>query len=238
MRLLVVLAFFSFILSHYMLTLVPQQKVDLEHVFGVADLDDLTLLRLLDASTNASLARHLSVPWFLSILSTIQTAPAPDRETKIAASKLTARLQQWQILEDALSNTQADFHAAATLMKEIGSSEQSFGIWLECMITHSDIMMKLAENPVLPIAHSRPPALLGSSLSAASHNEFVAFVRAYIGVASVLAVYAWADSLPNDRCRERTLSILRLWQGVDGYREVRHVIFNQDSSSDYAAHRS
>jgi hypothetical protein len=155
------------------------------------------------------------------MLDTIKTAPAADCETKAAARKLAARIQQWQILEDALSNTQADFHAAADFMKDIGTSEQSFGIWLECMTTHQDLVTKLAENPVLPIAHSRPPALLGNGSSAVSHDEFIAFVRAYIGVASVLAVYAWADSLPNDRCRERTLGVLRLWQGVDGYREVR-----------------
>jgi hypothetical protein len=181
---------------------------------------ELTLLRLLDASTNPSVSRGLNVPWFLGILSTIEITPATDRESKLAARKLAMRLQQWQILEDALSNTQADFHAAAGLMKDIGTSEQSFGIWLECMTTHPDLLTKLAENPVLPIAHSRPPVLLGSRLSAVSHDEFVSFVRAYIGVASVLAVYAWADSLPNDRCRERTLGVLRLWQGVDGYREV------------------
>lgn len=206
-----------------MLTLVCQHKIDLEHVFEAANLDKPTLLRLLDASTNASVARHLNVPWFLSMLTTIQTALAADRGAKMTALKLKTRLHQWQICEDALSNTQADFHAAAGLMKDISTSEQSFGIWLECMITHPDIVTKLAENPVLPIAHSRPPVLLGPGLSAVSHDEFVAFVRAYIGVASVLAVYAWADSLPNDRCRERTLGILRLWQGVDGYREVCYV---------------
>lgn len=164
-------------------------------------------------------------------MSTIEAAPAADRRTKTAACKLAARLRQWQILEDALSNTQADFHAAAGLMKDISTSEQSFGIWLECMITHPDLLTKLAENPVLPIANSRPPVLLGSHSSAVSHDEFVAFVRAYIGVASVLAVYAWADSLPNDRCRERTLGVLRLWQGVDGYREVRLIMFDIDNPS-------
>lgn len=158
------------------------------------------------------------------MLNIIKTAPAADRKTKAAAHKLATRIQQWQILEDALSNTQADFHAAAEFMKDIGTSEQAFGIWLECMTTHPDLVTKLAENPVLPIAHSGPPALLGEGSSAVSHDEFIAFVRAYIGVASVLAVYAWADSLPNDRCRERTLGVLRLWQGVDGYREVCRTI--------------
>lgn len=187
-------------------------------------MDDLTLLRLLEASTNPIIARHLDTPWFLSLLAAVEAAPASDRATKKAASKLTARIQQWHVLEDALSNTQADFRAAACLMKDIGTSEQSFGIWLECMMMHQDILTKLAENPILPNAHSRPVALLEPGLSDISHGQFVAFVRAFIGVASVLAVYAWADSLPNDRCRERTLGVIRLWQGVDGYREVRRVL--------------
>ena len=53
-----------------------------------------------------------------------------------------------------------------------------------------------------------------------SHDEFISFLRAFIGIGSVLAVYAWSDSLPNDRCRERVLGVVRLWQGVRGYREV------------------
>jgi hypothetical protein len=198
-----------------------QQKVDLEQVFDAANMDDQTLIFLLDASTNVLIARHLSASWFLSILNKIEAAPAADRGAKSTARRIATRLQQWQILEDALSNTQADFHAAAGLMKDISTSEQAFGIWLECMTTHPDIMTKLAENPVLPIARSLPPVLLQSSFPTVSHDGFVAFVRAYIGVASVLAVYAWADSVPNECCRERTLGILRLWQSVDGYREVR-----------------
>lgn len=195
-------------------------------------MDDLTLLRLSDASANACIARHFNTPWFLDMLKTILESPSSERDTKRAASKLLSRVQQWQILEDALSNTQADFRAAAAAMKDFGTNEQSFGIWLESMITHQDIVTKLAENPVLPISQSRPPLLLGSSTAAVSHDEFIAFVRAYTGVASVLAVYSWSDSLPNDRCRERTLSVLRLWQGLNGYREVCHSRYLYYSSAD------
>lgn len=129
------------------------------------------------------------------------------------------------MLEDAFSNTQNDFGAAADMLRDVGTEEQSFGIWLESMVAHSDVVSSLAENPVLSVPlprllSHRPPS------SSPSQDDFVAFVRAYTGVACVLAVYAWSDSLPDERCRARTLGILRLWQGTDGYREVHfHFIF-------------
>lgn len=172
----------------------------------------------------------------MEALTSIQVPSAlpHDKQTKKVARKLEIRLKQWENLEDALSNTQADFHAAAALMRNIAGidgSELAFGIWLEVITTHVDLVTKLCENPVLPKSRDRDRLgattrmLLaadgkGSTEGEVSHDEFIAFVRAYIGVASVLAVYAWSDSLPNDRCRERTLAVLRLWQGVDGYREV------------------
>lgn len=121
------------------------------------------------------------------------------------------------------------------MLRDIGSGEQSLGIWLASMTGHDDLVTKLAENPLYPNSGGAYPKLfvrkglnnsiggmgLGGSLS---HDEFIAFVRAFIGVASVLAVWAWSDSLGNDVCRERTLGVLRLWQGTD-YREVGQTSF-------------
>ncbi|KAF4601365.1 hypothetical protein EYR38_006018 [Pleurotus pulmonarius] len=53
-----------------------------------------------------------------------------------------------------------------------------------------------------------------------SHAEFIALTRAYIGVGCVVGVFAWADSCPESVCRERALGIIRLWQNVEGYREI------------------
>jgi hypothetical protein len=189
-------------------------------IFEVSNLDESTILRLLDAATNPDIARHLNNNWFLELLRSVQSTPGASHEMQLATRRLATRIQEWQILEDALSNTQADFNQAAAMMKDIGTEEQSFGIWLESMTTNSELVLKLAENPVLPISQSHPPLLFGQSMASVSHDEFISFVRAYIGVSSVLAVYAWADSLPNHQCRERSLGILRLWQTVDGYREA------------------
>jgi hypothetical protein len=199
--------------------------LDLSLIFDATTLDDVTLYRLLDAAANTDVARHLNVEWFLGLLHSIQYALGSDRETQLAASRLTARVQGWHVLEDALSNTQADFNQAVSMMKDIGDEEQSFGIWLEAMISNPDLIAKLAENPVLPMSQTHPSLLLGSPLITVSHDEFISFVRAFIGVCSVIAVYAWADSLPNKACRERSFAILRLWQTVSGYQEARYHTF-------------
>jgi hypothetical protein len=188
-------------------------------------MDESTVLRLLDAAANPDISRYLNQDWFQELLRSIQCIPSTGQELLLATRRLATRLREWQILEDALSNTQGDFNQAAAMMKDVSTEEQSFGIWLASMITNPEVVLKLAENPALPISQSHPPMLLGQTMASVSHDEFIAFVRAYIGVSSVLAVYAWADTLGYHECRERTLGILRLWQTVNGYREASQSLF-------------
>lgn len=193
-------------------------------MFEAPDLeeDETTLGRLLLACTNADVAKAFNTPEFVAMLSDISKNTDLERDTRDAAKELLGRIQGWSVLEDALSNTRGDFIAAAATLADMGSDEPSFGIWLESMITHDDIRSSLADNPVLPVTLPHPLLLLkpSRSIPSISQDEFIAFLRAYIGVACVLAVYAWSDALPHARCRERILGILRFWQGVDGYREV------------------
>lgn len=119
---------------------------------------------------------------FLNMVDNLQQTSGLDRAIKESARKLAVRIQQGHVVEDALSNTQGDFRAAVALMKDIGTSEQSFGIWLQCMTTHPELLAKLAENPVLPNTQPRLAALLEPEESNISHDQFVAFLRAFIGV--------------------------------------------------------
>ena len=182
--------------------------------------DDTTALRLLYAASNAEIAKRLDEEWFRELITTIATDPNNKRELRTTAKQLSARIRGWAILEDAFSNTQGDFVTAASMMKEASTENESFGIWLMSMVAHEGLVAKLAENPVLsvPIPH-----LLShrASASAPSQDDFVAFVRAYIGVACVMVAYAWADCVPDKSSRLRIFNIIRLWQSVNGYREVR-----------------
>ncbi|KAF9226846.1 hypothetical protein BS17DRAFT_776224 [Gyrodon lividus] len=195
------------------------QAIDLENVFDASNLDDEdTISRLLDASTNPDIARLLNSDWFEGILQSLKALPTTQREVKKDAQRLTARLRDWQKFESALSSPDGNFVDACRFLKDVGSEEKSFGIWLSCMTTHEDLLANVRDGP--PPGYGSLTSLLDPPSMAISYGDFIGFVKAYIGVASVLAVYAWSDSLPNDNCRERTLGVLRLWQEVPGYREI------------------
>ena len=118
------------------------------------------------------------------------------------------------------------------------AEEYSLGCWLECMGSHENLVAKLGGGESTLLSTPPPPAavlppLLFQSQTPISHQQFLIFVRAVIGIASVLAVWAWADCIDNElhqdrACRGRASSVLALWQGVDGYREVKssfHYLF-------------
>ncbi|KAH8094936.1 hypothetical protein BXZ70DRAFT_896180 [Cristinia sonorae] len=196
------------------------QVIDLPTIFDASTLDEETLSKLLNAAANADIARYLNNTFFLDILSSVASNNGTAKETRSAAQQLKSRIEGWPVLEDALSNTQGDFSSAAVALADMSSQEASFGVWLSSMITHQDLVTKLSENPITPVSSQYPPLLLRRIKPATTHDDFVAFIRAFIGVSSVLAVYAWADSLPEPQCRERVLGIIRLWQDIDGYREI------------------
>jgi hypothetical protein len=188
--------------------------------------DEDSLLELLDASANPDIARYLNTPSFLDVLRDIQESTSHDKGSQLAARRLLSRISGWGAFEDALSNTQADFTESISILKDIGTEEQSLGIWLLSMTEHDDLLTKISENPVFSSLSSYPKlfsmikSTSNGSNAVVTHDDFIAFVRAFIGVSSVLAVWAWADSLPHEMARERTLGVLHLWQGVEGYREV------------------
>lgn len=188
-------------------------------MFDARVLDDTNINHLLDAAANVDIARRFSDASFLELLIEARDGPRTDKETQYAINRLISRVHGWQLFEDAISNPRGNFHDSARLLKDIGTGEQSLGIWLESMTIHDDIPAKLAGIAVPP-SQICPPLLLGERPGPVTHDEFIAFVRAFVGVASVLAVWAWSDSLGHDMCREQSLAILHLWQNVSGYREV------------------
>jgi hypothetical protein len=189
-------------------------------------LDEATVLCLLDAAANFEIAQHFSGnEAFLSMFKGIQNSSRTEKPLLDAVKKLIARLRGWQLFEEALTNANGEFMESASFLKDICAEEYSLGCWLECMGSHESLVAKLGESSILPTSPVLPPLLFQSQTSI-SHQQFLVFVRAVIGIASVLAVWAWADCIDNElhqdrACRERASSVLALWQGVDGYREVK-----------------
>ena len=195
-------------------------------IFDQQVLDEPTVLCLLDAAASFEIAQHFSGnEAFLSIFKGIQNNSRTERPLLDAVNKLIDRLRGWQLFEEALTNPNGEFMESARFLKDICAEEYSLGCWLECMDSHESLVAKLGESTALPSPPVLPP-LLFQSQTPTSHQQFLVFVRAVIGIASVLAVWAWADCIDNEiqqdrACRERASSIMALWQGVDGYREVK-----------------
>jgi hypothetical protein len=200
--------------------LFSQNDIDLAGIFNSNRLDEDTLERLLEAVSNNDIAKAFNAAWFRGVLASISGGGSSGRKLRLLARQLLARLDGMSHVDDALLNTQGAFSAAALAIKDISSQQHSFGTWLTCMITHRDLLDKLNESPP-PTTPVHPIlSLFDAYKGSISHEQFIAFLRAVIGVSCVLSVYAWADSLPVKRCRERALGIIRLWQSVEGYREV------------------
>ncbi|OJA20423.1 hypothetical protein AZE42_10774 [Rhizopogon vesiculosus] len=197
------------------------QVLELEAIFDASTTDEDALFTLLDASTNPDISRLLKAPWFLNVLQAVLALPTVTPEMKKACRRLGDRVGSWTVFEQALDGApDADYTRAAMFLKDIGKEEKSFGIWLSCITTHEDLFTKVRDAPTYEGAYPLDLMSGSNSPEEITHSEFMAFVRAYVGVASVLAVYAWSDSLPNLHCRERTLGVLRLWQEIPGYRAI------------------
>jgi hypothetical protein len=209
-----------FVIRNPVIHYLDKQHTEPSDIFDkTVTLESDTLWSLADAAANEHIARYLDNHHLLGAIKTRIADKSNEREETQAARKLESRIRGWLALDDALLNSRGDFPEAVSLLADVGKQERSLGIWLESMITRPDIIRKLAENPVLPDPIP-PPDLLTKSPTFTSHDEFITFLKAYIGVSCVLAVYAWADSVPNERCRERALAIIRLWQGAEGYQSV------------------
>ncbi|EJD01547.1 uncharacterized protein FOMMEDRAFT_90409 [Fomitiporia mediterranea MF3/22] len=204
--------------QHPLLVQSITENIDLVRMYTEPNLDRPTLLYLLDAAANLDVSRRLNDEQTLNAILHIRDNPSQEEGARRAANRLFNRIKGWEVLEDSLLNTQAAFGVAAHLIREIAAEENSFGIWLENMTSNHEVLDRLQETPPTQ-AISHPP-VMWQDVQTVSHDDFIAFIRAAVGVAAAVAVYAWADSVPVEVCRERTLAVLRLWQNVHGYREI------------------
>ncbi|KAF5363992.1 hypothetical protein D9756_000256 [Leucocoprinus leucothites] len=219
--------------------------LDLSSLLTATTLADTpTLKTLTDACSNALIARHfLNQTTLFATLSEMRDNPRfrSDKSLLSAIDRLKSRILGWQAFEDALSRENGSddwWTCPAGLLYDICREEQALGNWLASMIMHDDILDLLAKSPPPPQSTStRSPPILFSrnpdedgedgdeEFGPIEHHDFIAFVRACIGVVAVLGVLAWADSVGNDDCRERTLAVIHLWQSTDGYREIVNHLF-------------
>ena len=163
-------------------------------------MEEDTLEHLLVASANPDIAKKLSAANLPKELEALGCSPGLDFHVKHLAQRVIDRLRGWDALLAAIWEPNASFAPARAVLRDLGGDEPSFGVALHAFITHPDLVARISET------------------------EELVELRAWVGVACVLAAYAWADSVPNELCRSRAFGIMRVWQGAPHYREVRLAI--------------
>jgi hypothetical protein len=178
-------------------------------------MDEDTLDHLLVAAANPDIAKGFTAANLPKELEAVASRPGVDPYVKRAAQRVIDRLRGWDVLSAAIQAPHLSFVPAREVLRDLGGDEPSFGVALHAFITHPDLAVTIAEA------------------------EGLVELRAWVGVACVLAAYAWADSVPNELCRSRAFGIMRVWQNIPHYREVltRHSIFLSDPVNDVKHHR-
>ena len=201
-----------------------QQHIDLLEIFNGQTLDETTVLCLAEAAASFEISRYfLDDPSFMQSLENQVSSAATPKLVQKALKKLIDRIYGWRTFEDALGNAEGDFVASSSFLEDISSDEFALGCWVGCMISREELTQKFASNPVPSDRYPYFQSLFQGRMTPISHEEFIMFVRALLGVSTVLSMLAWSDSLGNDLCCERTLNFLVVWQSVNGYREVKFV---------------
>lgn len=175
-------------------------------------MDEDTLDHLLAAAANPDIAKAFTAANLPKELQAVMSRPGVDPYVKRAAQRVVDRLRSWDTLSAAIQGADLPFMTAREVLRDLGSDESSFGVALHALVTHPDIAATIAEK------------------------ESLVELRAWVGVACVLAAYAWADSVPNELCRSRTFGVMCVWQSVPRYREVLIIVtLISDSATDVTA---
>ena len=136
-------------------------------------MDDDTLDHLLVAAANPDIAKEFTAANLSKELEAIASCPGVDPYVKRAAQRVIDRLHSWEVLSAVIRAPDLSFIPVREVLRDLGSNESSFGVALHAFVTHPDLAATVAEV------------------------EGLVELCAWVGVACLLAAYAWADSVPN-----------------------------------------
>ena len=116
--------------------------MDLRSIFDATVVEPDTYKKLLNASANPDLARAF------------RGAEIGDVLLQAHGPQLLQRVNGWNVLSDALWNTQADFKAARAFLQSVSitSDQPAVGAILHALTANDDLRERLAGNPVDPDA--------------------------------------------------------------------------------------
>jgi hypothetical protein len=175
-----------------------------------------TLARLTEAASNQHVAAFLNSEAAHRNLGTVLNDLALDPDHAALVKSLKARLQGWDILSDALHNTRGGFATALAFIDDLVEDQSSLGVWMHYLAEDPEFLSRLSENP--SISGPPPPSI---EEACTSHDTFVSYLRALIGVGLTTCVLLYTDGRRHPEVGEKILDIIQLWRLCPGYREVR-----------------
>jgi hypothetical protein len=186
-----------------------------ETTFTQSSISYDTIARLNEAAANLNMSTFLNSEPFLRSLDRILGDPTLEADQTALSRSLKLRLHGWNALSDALLNTRGDFKAALAFLADLVEDQSSLGVWLGYLASDSDFLVRLSENPSM----SAPPPLSPED-ACTSHDTFVSYLRAFIGIAFTICSLLSVNRNESEALSERFLTIIRLWRSYPGYREV------------------
>jgi hypothetical protein len=90
----------------------------------------------------------------------------------------------------------SSFILTREVLRDLGSDESSFGIALHAFVTHPDLAATITEA------------------------EGLVKLRAWVGIAYLLAAYAWSDGVPIELRRLPAFGIMHVWHNIPHFCEV------------------
>ena len=136
-------------------------------------MDNDTLDHLLVAAANPDIAKEFTTANLSKELEAIASRPGVVPYVKRAAQRVIDCLHSREVLSAVIRAPDSSFIPAREAPRDLGSDESSFGVALHAFVTHPDLATTVAEL------------------------EGLVELRAWVGIACLLAAYAWADSVPN-----------------------------------------
>jgi hypothetical protein len=168
---------------------------------------------------NPAIAQQLRDQGALPLLDRLIHEHPRGRKLREVAQALADRITGWQELVEAMDDPAVPWGPSLKWIREITTDETSFALFL--------IALRLQE-PFSRILKSgvRPETQLlafwpHKEGREASLEERRAFLKALVGIGMILPVFCWTNSEGMHDVLKKTLALFRVWQLVDGYREVR-----------------
>jgi len=168
---------------------------------------------------NPAIAQQLCDQGALPLLDQLLHDHPRGRKLRAAAQALADRIRGWSELADAMVDPSVPWGPSLKWIREITADETSFALFLIALRLQEPFshILKGEIGPATQVLAFWPH----QEDREASLEERHAFLRAIVGIGMVLPVFCWTNSEGMHDVLKKTLALFRVWQLVDGYREVR-----------------